>query len=531
MRRTSENQAVGFPLWRRAARLSAYAAIFLAGTMAISGCARHASKEGTVTPSGIDISKRVELVVYMLGDAPKDLDLVEAEINKMSLADLNCTVSFKYTSWSDYMQRYSLLLASGQPIDLIFTSEWLNYNQFAKKGAFIELDELLPRYAPNLYSFVPNDYWNAVRIGSHIYTIPSTWKEYVNEGFMYREDLRKEYGLPVPDTLANIEAYLEGIRKRDPGRNITSEIAVDNGFGPSFSAMSVLNLKYRWVDLCMPYGLRADYDKPGELTPYWGSKDFVDDMKMFKRWAGKGFWTKSALSNKNPMNDLFNSGYSIAVMSGINPIKYAHSLAIMKSRDPGVEVGYYPYCRSTKLVKPVHPTHNGFAIPLGAANPERALMFYEKLVLDRRYNRLTQYGIEGKHYSVDKDGFYEMIGTADTNGLPHEAMNGWAWRNPELMIFDRNASVAFDLFKEFDGYAQPDIFYGFVEDYSSYQAERAALYQVQSQYLVPIQAGMVDDVDRAVKEFMAQANAAGLQKIQREYKRQWLAYCAEKGIK
>jgi putative aldouronate transport system substrate-binding protein len=99
------------------------------------------------------------------------------------------------------------------------------------------------------------------------------------------------------------------------------------------------------------------------------------------------------------------------------------------------------------------------------------------------------------------------------------------------MLFDRDLRVALDLFKEFDAYAKPDIFSGFVEDYSSYQAERAALYQVQSQYLAPIQAGMVDDVERATREFMTQANAAGLRKIQAEYIRQWRRYCAERGLK
>lgn len=211
-------------------------------------------------------------------------------------------------------------------------------------------------------------------------------------------------------------------------------------------------------------------------------------------------------------------------------MKYGRTLSLMQSRDPRVEVGYYPYCRSTGLVKPVHPIHNGFAIPRSAKNPERALMFYERLVLDERYNRLTQYGIEGRHYRVDADGRYQMIGTVETNGFPREAMNGWAWRNPGLMLFDGKSKAVFDLFKEFDAYAEPDIFYGFAEDYSGYQAERAALAQVQSQYLVPLEAGLVDDVDKAVRAFLSRAKAAGLEKIQREYILQWKRYCRERGL-
>src|SRR5690606_15608855 len=103
-------------------------------------------------------------IFWMLGDAPKDLPMINEEINKLALRDLNCTVKFNLLNWSDYMQRYNLLLSSGQPIDLIFTAEWLNYNQFAKKGAFMELDEIITANAPELYKFVPEDYWNGVKV-------------------------------------------------------------------------------------------------------------------------------------------------------------------------------------------------------------------------------------------------------------------------------------------------------------------------------------------------------------------------------
>ena len=500
------------------------------GLLILTACPRSKEKNESPDAGNGPAYERVELIFYMLGDEPRDLPLIEKKLNEFTKRDLNCTVKLNYTTWSDYMQRYNLLLSSGQPIDLIFTSEWLYYNQYAKKGAFKPLDDLLPAYAPELYAFVPEGYWEAVKINGRIYTIPSVWIEYVNEGVMYRDDIRQKYGLPAPDSLENLEAYLDGIRRYEPRLIPTSEIVNDSGYGPSFSAMSALKYKYAWVDSNMPYGLKADYDKPSELYEYWGSDDFIEDMKMFKRWADKGFWTKSALSNKNAMTDSFINEYSVACLNGINPVKYYRTLNLLQSRSPGKSAGYYPYCRNTRLVKPVHPIHNGFAIPLSARNPERAVMFYEKLMLDKEYNRLTQYGIEGKHYALTEDGKYKMIGNVDTNGFTREAMNSWSWRNPDYMLFEENFDIVLELFREFDGYAKPDIFISFVEDYTPYQAERAALYQVQSQYLVPIQAGLVKDVDKAVEEFMFKARNAGLEKIQIEYSKQWEAYCRENNL-
>lgn len=113
--------------------------------------------------TGIDTSKKVELQFYMLGDAPKDLPAIQAEINKMAEEELNATVKFNYTSWTDWDQKYKLLLSSGQAIDLIFTADWTQYQSYAKRGAFLALDDLLPKAAPELQKFVPESMWGMLR--------------------------------------------------------------------------------------------------------------------------------------------------------------------------------------------------------------------------------------------------------------------------------------------------------------------------------------------------------------------------------
>ncbi|WP_037571668.1 extracellular solute-binding protein [Spirochaeta cellobiosiphila] len=477
-------------------------------------------------PSELDL---VNLTIQMVGDPPLDLPIIESTLNEMAQQKLNCTVHFQYTTWSDYMQRYQLLLSSGEPIDLIFTSDWLYFSQFAMNGAFLELDNLLPMYASDLLEYIPSHYWKTVAINNKIYTIPSIWEEYVNEGFLFREDLRSKYNLPIPEDFKTIEQYLDTIHQKLPEQPITAAMVIDSGYGPFFSAMSVLEMKYSWVDKNMPYGLVADYANPDELYCYWETSEFREDMKMFKRWADKGFWTKSSLSNKNPLQEAFLNQHSVAILYGQNPMKFSNISTLFKREDSSIKVGYHPYSQNNKLVKPVSPIHNGMAIPQSSKHPDRALMFYQELLLNSSWNRLTQYGIQDQHYTIDKEGYYVMLGNKDTNGFTRESMNSWAWRNPQSMLFDRSYNTVLKLFKEFDTYAQPDIFSGFVEDYSPYEAERSALYQIVSQYLVPIEAGFVEDVDQSVSDFLKRAKEAGLDKIHEDYKKQWINYCKNKG--
>jgi ABC-type sugar transport system, periplasmic component len=482
-----------------------------------------ASTNASSAPAGIDTSKKVELQFYMLGNAPKDLPKIETEINKMALEDLNATVKFNYTTWTDTDQKYKLLLSTGQDVDLIFTADWMQYQQYAKKGAFLPLDDLLPKAAPALQKFVPQDMWDAVKIDNKIYTVPATYKEYVTGGFVWREDLRKKYGLPTPVDVPTFEAYMDGIKKNEPNiQPVTIGTAVDVAL-----ALTYLDIQRKEVGP-LPYGLFASYDKPGDIVSYWGSPEHLEDLKVFKSWEDKGYFSKNELNTTEAGQDKIVNG-TAAAQFGDNPTRFNATLSKMKSLHPDWELGYTPYGQTNGYATPVHPIHNGFAIPKSSKNAERALAFYEKMVTDKRYNLLTQYGIEGENYTVD-NGYYKMIGDATTNGFPREGMNGWAWRNPEFMLFEPSYDGVKKIFDELDKIQKPDIYTGFAEDYTDYQAERAALEQVVKQYLLPLIAGKVDNVEAGLKTFMDKANQAGLAKIQEAYKKQWLAYLSEKGI-
>ena len=71
----------------------------------------------------------------------------------------------------------------------------------------------------------------------------------------------------------------------------------------------------------------------------------------------------------------------------------------------------------------------------------------------------------------------------------------------------------------------PSIFEGFALDTSGFDTEYTALYNVQSEYGYPLQAGLVNDVDQAYEEYLAAAKNAGLDMVREEVEKQvnaWL---------
>lgn len=272
-------------------RLSMLLAMMLfAGVLAAcnngSGGSAQGSEQGG---SSENKGEKVTLQFYMLGDAPKDLPVIESGINKLAEADLNVNVKFNYTSWTDWDQKYKLLLSSGQPIDLIFTADWTFYQSYAKKGAFLALDELLPKAAPTLKAYVPEDMWKAVTVNDKIYTVPSTWTEYVTEGIAYREDLREKYNLPKPESLETLEAYLEGIKANEPNMIPIADSNANHTHGIRQLTSKLVNTAGQ-----LPYGLDIMYDSPSTVASYWGSAQHLEDLKTYKRWMDKGFFRKTS---------------------------------------------------------------------------------------------------------------------------------------------------------------------------------------------------------------------------------------------
>jgi len=470
----------------------------------------------------------VEIEMWMTGSDPDDLQSVLDEINKIALEDLNTKLNFHMINDSTE-PKYTLLLSTGDTVDLLYTANYLNYTGRVSQGAFMELEELIKTYAPEIWDAIPQANWDAVRVNGGIYMIPSVNTGFVAPAFAYREDLRKKYNLPEITDLETISQYLLTIAANEPEMKAAAEYVTNVGnMGDYFTSWAVLDQKYRWTDWRMSYGLYIDYDDPTNIYSYWESEDFREDMKLMKQWADAGVWSRSALASGDDQQELFKNGGTAAICGSFLD-RMPDIMIEWETTHPDWEVGLLCYDAVKGLSLTKHPTQDGMAVPHSAANPERALMLYSKMLLDQRYNRLAQYGIEGKHYNIDENGYYEQI---KDSGFDPGSMRPWAYNNKALGIPTRASDIMNELYDQFNLYdiAYVNISSSFAEDTTAYTAERAALMNVISEYLVPIQAGFVDDVDAAIDEFLKQAKAAGLDKIQEEYKAQWLKYVEDNKV-
>lgn len=130
---------------------------------------------GQETDTGIDTSKFVKISYLVLGDKPKNgqFEKVLAEVNKIMKEKINAELEWKWIEWADWQTKYNLALASGEPIDLItIGTDWLDTWGNAQRGAFMNLDEFLPKYAPETWKSIPEEDWEESKYNGKIVLIP-----------------------------------------------------------------------------------------------------------------------------------------------------------------------------------------------------------------------------------------------------------------------------------------------------------------------------------------------------------------------
>lgn len=485
----------------------------LLAVMPLSGChatggkpAQNGSASGGSSASAT--SKPVQLSIYFVsdpstnaGDNTQFLD----KLNQLTKKDLNATVKTTFSTWTDFSTKYNLVLTSGQQYDLIYSASWLNYAQYAQKGAFMDLTGLVTKYCPAIEKTMPQSSWDGAKVDGKIYGVPSEHSAYENRAFLYRNDLRKKYGLPEINSVATIQAYLEGIKKNDPAimpTNDRSSKAYDNMFIPT--------TKYQVVDLgdCNTSNFVIDPSDPTKVLATVELPEYKPFMNLMKQWADEGFWSKSALSSNDDGTTSVVNGKAAATFDGAFPNSVG-SIQSAEKQHPDWDLQLFEYDKISGVDYPDPVQQNLFCITRSAANPERALMLLDKLETDQTYYMLTQYGIEGLNYNLTGGKLdYTKI---DTKLHGFGSFPAWSCQNDSLTPQTLNPWPEYDSMMAADQkISKIRVLNGFNLDTTVVQSQYSAINQVKTQYGIPLQAGLVSSVDTAYNTFLSQSKAAGL---------------------
>jgi len=481
-------------------KLICVAALLVAMIVSFTGC-------GDVSTSGDDTSKFVTISMHLIGEKPRDYDEVLTKVNEILKEKINTNIDVKWIASGDASTKYQLILQSGESVDLIYSNTWTNYVDNAKKGGYYPLDELLPKYAPETYKKLGAEPLECLMVDGKLYSVPMNYKDIQLPGYAVRGDLMKKYGIESIDNFDEFWAYLNAVSKEKgiKAYNCNTNDAIINMF-----------MRDRGWNAGKDAGVYYRYEDPTEIKYLWNIPAYEEYINLMRDGFEKGFWSKDILMAKNTSVVNFENGTSAASVMSLGNFNAAYIR--LKDTHPEWDIKWFG---PAKQYPDIINQYGGMSIGAKCNNPERAMMVLECIRTDEELFDLMTYGIRGKHF--DKNDKNELI-CLDQDGFKADESGAWGMREEEFVL---NQAGSWSEFKtQRDDYltrAEYSPLGSFGFDNSSVVNELAAISSVKQQFGPPLDWG-VTDVEEGFKILKDKLSEAGLDKVEKEYIKQFKEY-------
>lgn len=458
------------------------------------------------------------LKAIILGTPPAEgMDELYRQLDELTIPELNCTLRFEYIPWGDERVQLNIAIASGE-YDLIPGGVFSDYRTLAGKNAFLDLNDYLD-LVPDLRTHYTSQSKLALEdceINGGLYGIPqfSIGIENADEGFFYREDLRKAWGLEPVTDLETMEAYLYRA-KEDPAYQ-NQPLITDNRI---WTSLWLLCSKGRYLEtgsmLETPF-LVARADNPGLLVNRMETPEFQEVLRYIRKWQEDGILESDMLA----LSDNEGTRGRQMILSDLKPCEtnipfWALSGFSCESEmeHPDWEYGYFPYVKNQdKWYWESIADVSVISVSSRTLHPEIAVRFLEKAHTDQRYYNLLRYGVEGIHYKL-------VDGMLDYTDVPIENGFGWTPIGDTLMDYESwpvSEKWHEETAKPYDDWVQSLAAQAGENPLAGFQPEPRGLEQVleemekvRLQYFQPILCGYQNDPEEALGEAMDMLYRAG----------------------
>lgn len=487
--------------------------------------------DGTVTAtpemySNIDLTDPYTVNIYLIGDTPNDWDAV-LELWNEYMEPFNTTVDVTFMSWSDYTTMYSLVLAGGEQIDMIFTAPWCYMYTEASKGSFYTLSEdFIVDYMPLTAKYQAEESWGETTISGEIVAVPANTMDPNGKIVAIRQDIADEYGY---ESLSSWDDYMDFMltvaEEETPVSGIYAIAAAsdNNELWDVYRQQNntFLALDSNYLDFIYEYE-EGSLPTTDDISLVYDTDLFREYAYDMKTLADAGAWSRSALSNTITDDDAFGALQGASIAWNTSVFTYIEQA----EESEGVVCAAYDLTEDN-LVQAEAYSNNDMAIAAGSENPERTAMVLDIMKMDTYVNHLLILGIEGDHYSIDDDGVYtELDGAEDYAASAISA--SWAIKNGDLTEanMDEREQAIRDSWEP-RIVANPTV--SFVFDDSEVSSYKDAVSSILNDYVPMIELGLVDDVDATLDEMMEKLENAGYQTLKDEFDDQYNEWLESNG--
>lgn len=442
------------------------------------------------------------------------------------------TVEFEGITSADYAEKWKLISASQENVDIVWHGWMIPYVTEVKKGSYMELDDLISKYAPSLLDEIPENILDKSRVDGKLYSIPCMQQmvSYIST-LQFPVKIYEKYKDQI--NVEELAALFSSHQKMDQELwdEIEKYIVMIKDGGDLqkgvFGFADHVEKGYEWI--LNPYKIDI-YSEDYTPINLYRTPEYATFVKVYSDWYQKGYIRKDILTADNPSQEVYEvrGGGNYLVGQGYYPTD-----SEIKSSEAAGSSAYVNIPFDNSHYIPYTASATNMAISSNCQNPERAMQLIELMNTEKGkdlYN-LMVYGIEGKHYKKINGNEIEPIGyssqpTADSPYGQYKWAIGNIFNGYEIYMEDKPVTLKNDFIKQLNAEAAPSKMKGFTLDTDPIKTELAQVNAVIGEYKTTLNSGAAPDAAALYQEFVDKLIKAGDDKIVAEIQRQineWLA--------
>ncbi len=339
-----------------------------------------------------------EIKWYMPNSIQPDMQAVNKEMSGITREKINAVLNVEFMDWGSYDQKMRVKMASAEPMDLIFTSNWSNdYITAVNRGAFLEIDPAkLRSLAPNVLEGVPEKCWTSAYVKGKLYAMINTQIEGRTPGILGYRKYFDKYSVDISGIrkMEDLTPFLEKIKKGEPGIIPIGIDGIDTGFN----------------DIALTYGIEIfSRENPAALyiddtslkvINYFEAPETAGYLKLVRGWYKNGYIRSDAVTVNDHSADL-KSGRIALMTNVINPDTMANQAPLwgVEASDMAGQAFMNTFMGNGGVLSSLT------AISKTSGDPDKCYQLYNLLYdkNDTKLFNMLNYGIEGKHYTREDD--------------------------------------------------------------------------------------------------------------------------------
>lgn len=460
----------------------------------------------------------IVLKMYLAGDEKEGQDAVFAKANEMLLDKLpGVQMDIQLISFGEWAERWKLLTAAGDQMDVAWIGWMHNYDVLAREGQLLPLEDLIAEQTPEIKDVIPEFVFEKATVDGSVYSVPN---------YQQMVEMRRGIRLykPIADASVDVAAleakFTEDLTfDQDDWDALEPYFAYakDNGQiqkGASITLSWLAKNGYEFIgEQNAPVAVRIG-DEGCEVVNFFETDQYESMITTMADWYSKGYIREDILSVENPRADDYMPDGTIAWVHETHKGQAEKDTARTQKNGNDVVLEVVPTADYQYLAPYGTPTN--MAIPFTAKYPEEAMKVINLLNTDPEFYNLMVYGIEGVNYETVAEGKIKVT-DSESYGLAN-----WATGNT-LIGYELEGGVeGWNAYlDEMHRAARKSALMGFKVNTEPFTTELQQIKTVIKEYQTAMEYGALGEEGLVMyDEFKEKLQKAGVQKVIDGYQEQ-----------